>query len=859
MNARTPLNVLLLLALVLGAGAAAAGPAPFMDYRTDSWFLPQSPSVVGGPGAGLFNPAAWGLNDRVGIDSWAVFNEGDHLGNQYGTSLGRNLGLAMQTQEMKFGDESFRVFDYALGLSGGSRGGSFGLSYRWSTGDTETLARQATIAAGVIGRPSRFASYGASAVRSVQSDFGQYVFDLGLRPLGRDWLTLFADWTSNTDEKFFDEGTWGAGIELRPHRGLHLGGRFRESGPGGDLNYSLYAGVTFSDRSVAGLPHFNEDGDHLGTTLLRRASVPFRGLDIPALNFGGPAHRYYPLNLENRVLTYQKFRWFDDTRVAWLDLLRVLNHVRDEEEIDGVAINLASFRGRPSLIWEMRQKLEEIKASGKEIIVHVDRPNPVIYYLASIADRITIDPWGNLGLPGFALSRSYLRGTLEKLGVGFQEFRYFKYKSAMETYARDNMSDADREQRQRIVDVIYEQTRAGALEYRSKLDEREYDRIVNELGVLDPQEAVELGVVDAVARWDQLGKWLGEERDGKLVSPRIKELTREYRDEQWGETLRIPVVYAVGGCSMDSGIRGRATSAYLRSLVNDPNVPAVVLRADSPGGDPLPSDLVADAIRQLKAAGKPVIVSQGDVAASGGYWISMDGTQILTTPLTITGSIGVIGGWVWDDGLAESAGISSDAVYRGEHAELMTMVNFPFLGPMPRRAMNDEELARTEKMIRANYNLFVEAVAHGRDLDPAAVGEVAQGRVWMGGDAISHGLCDRFGTLDDAIELARDLAAVPEWREVRVTEYPPRQAFRIPSLLPSIPSPFSMGATREPALDPAQLAAEQAALQAWLTQSGLSLGEWRYLQSIQTSHGEAVLQTSPDLLPELWSEDYQLD
>lgn len=867
---------LVLAAVLLAAAAApAADTTPFLDYRTESWFLPQSPSVLGGPAAGLFNPAAWGLNDKSAFDAWEVMREGDDPGpNQYGFALGRKLGLAWQTQSVDRDGRTLRVFDYALGLAGGGRRGGFGLSYRWATGDTDDLVRQSALSIGMIGRPSRWASFGASALRSLESDNGQYVLDVGLRPLGRHWLTVFADWTVNDGQKFIDDGVWGAGCELRPWGGLHLGGRIRDAGDASDrdYDYSLFAGVTFSGDLLAGLPTFDENGEHFGflpvfdqdgdllrTAMLQRSSPPSPGFDLPAVQLGGKSKRYYPVQLENRVLTYQKYRWFDDRNVAWLDLLKVLNHVRDDGDIDGVAINLAGFRGRPSLVWEMRVKLEQLQAAGKEVIVHVDRPYPVVYYLATVADRVTIDPWGNLPLPGFALSRSYLKGTLAKLGIGFQEFRYFKYKSAVETFSRDSMSPADREQRQRIVDVLYEETRAGAVRDRG-VSEISYDQVVDELGVLSPDEAIEAGLVDAIARWDDLGEWLGAERDGKLISAKLPGLKREYYDEEWGEPLRIPVVFAVGSCAMDSGIRGRATSAYLRGLIGDPGVPAVVLRADSPGGDVLPSDLIADAVRQLREAGKPVIVSQGDVAASGGYWISMDGTEVLTTPLTVTGSIGVIGGWAWDDGLAAKAGVTSDAVQRGRHADLPTLIRFPFLGGLPRRPMDEAELARVEKSICENYDRFVDAVAAGRGLDPAAVGKIAQGRVWMGGDAIERGLCDRFGTLDEAIALARTEAGIPDWQEVAVVEYPPRKRFRMPSLLPSLPSLLAGGETGPaPGLDPARAAAEVAALRAWLDQTGLTLDEWEYLRSLQAVPGRAQALLEPDLLPVNWTAEFLRD
>jgi protease-4 len=361
-------------------------------------------------------------------------------------------------------------------------------------------------------------------------------------------------------------------------------------------------------------------------------------------------------------------------------------------------------------------------------------------------------------------------------------------------------------------------------------------------------------LIDAVERWDAQPRWL---RESKRARPAPREWLAPERltyDEVWGPALKIPVVYAVGECAMDTGIKGRTTSQYLRRLINDPNVAAVVLRADSPGGDPLPSDLVADAVRQLRKAGKPVIVSQGDVAASGGYWISMDGTSILTTPLTITGSIGVISGWVWDDGLGEKMGVTADAVSRGRHADLYANIKFPFLGALPRRPMNDEELQRAESLIRGMYDDFLGAVAAGRNLDKDAVHEVAQGRVWMGGDAIEHGLCDSMGGLGDAIALARKEAGVPDWRKVQLVEYPPRKLFQFPSLFPSLPGLGWVDQQIQTGIQSFFESPTQDLAHTYLPPvlPGLDGWETQYLKHLSRDAGEPQLVLPPESLPAEW-------
>ncbi len=852
---------LFVLSAVLCGLLTAAVPAlaerdtlPLLDYRTESWFLPQSPGVTGGPVGGLFNPGAWAMTDRAGSDFWWNDRSIRSGLDNYGFGFGRGINFAMNTSTFGNTSDSYKIYDYQLGLARGTRLGSFGLGYRWTHGETERHPRQKTLVMGLVCRQHSRTTFGASAALSLESSAAQYVFDFGFRPFNRNWLTLYADWAVNDDQAFFQGGNWGAGVDVRPLRGLHLGFKARQQPGTGDINYAALFGVTLGAFHAAAMPVYNEDGDNLGTSFLLRTQPPFRGLTGEWSPFGSKT-AYYPISLEDKVLTYQKFQLFDDKRVAWLDLLPLLNSLRDDGGIDGIALNLAGFRGRPSLIWELRLKLQEIQAVGKKVIIHAERLDPTTYFLASVADHLTLDPWGNIALPGYALSRSYLKGTLEKIGLGFQELRYFKYKSAMETFSRENMSEADREQRQRIVDVLYETVREGVTDARN-LTPGQFDRVIDEDTILSPDEALGLGLIDEISRWDRLPVAL-RTQDARLLPFPPAESYRKYWDDQWGQPAKIPVVYAVGECAMDSGIKGRKTSEYLRRLAGDPHVAAVVLRVDSPGGDPLPSDLVAGAIRILKEAGKPVIISQGDVAASGGYWISMDGSEILTTPLTITGSIGVIGGWVWDEGLTEKVGITSDVVQRGERADLFAKVNLPFLGGIPRRPLDDQELARIKALILDNYGKFVAAVASGRGLSTAAVEEIAQGRVWMGGDAIEIGLCDGYGSLDDAIQRARELAGLGDGEEIEIVEYPPRPWIEWPSFGPKMPGFFGLGDRINTVLADLYglgVEANEAALSAdpFVGAPGLSAYDIEYLKTICEVPGAPVMMVSPDVLPEDW-------
>ncbi len=814
---------LLIAALCL----ATAATAQMLDYPTSSLFLPETPGVTAGALGGLFNPAALGVGAMGKSELATWWRDQDDL-EDWGVSTSGLFGPGA------FGLAAFDQHDdtlWQLGTSGGSRAARAGLAYRWGPEDA--------LIGGLLLQPGRAVSLGAAGAWSMDTDARQGVFDLGLRPLGTPLVTLYADYTLDR-ETSIAEGRWAAGVAIRPVRGLQVGASAREMVHGQEAELLLHAGIT--SMSFLGVDYIGR-GDGDGQAWAVRLNPPHPGLEM------GPAQSTYAVvDLEHKYVTYQKFQWMDDRRVAWLDLLRRLDAIAADPHVDGVVVNLADTAIRPSLAWELRQHLQALKDDGKEVVVHANRLDFMGYYLASVADRLVVDPEGDIVLQGVAMRRTYLEGTLAKLGIGFQELRYFTYKSAMETFSRHDMSEADREQRQRVVQVIYETVRDAVCASR-KLTPAQFDALVDgELGFW-PQLAKDRGLVDDIGRWEDVRTWVRKERDRSLGGPSPAYVAGAYPESQWGEPERIVVVYAVGECAMDTGIKGRATSDYLLSLAKRRDVAGVVLRADSPGGDPLPSDLVAGAVRKLRERGIPVVVSQGDVAASGGYWISMDGEKILTTPLTLTGSIGVIGGWFWNDGIGEKTGLSSDGVQMGRHADLMTGLRFPLIGSsLPARGLDEQELALARGYILQGYDEFVAHVARGRKLPVATVRGVAEGRVWMGEDALARGLCDQLGSLREAIALVRERAGIPDDREVTVVEYPPRPLLDFGALLGSsggLPS-FPFGLLQPIAGLWSSLAAD--------TPAAADLRDYIevYVQTLAANPGRGAVVLSPDDLPDGW-------
>jgi protease-4 len=813
---------------------------PLFRYHEGSDFLPSTPGVAAGAAGAFYNPAAWATAARTEAAFW--WNDESLRENSldnWGFSVGRNLGFSVQSRTAALGpDSTARAQDYQLGYAWGDRRAHLGVAWRWSGGDD--IARHAGLSLGTVIRPSRSLSLGLSGFLEDAIDPDQGTFDLGFRPFSKPWLTLFGDY-SLVSGQIWDEGHWGLGTEVRPFRGIHAGVRFRDAQGADSFTYQLYAGLTLENLSFFGQPRFRDDGARAGTSYLVRLEPPYKSLPGVRVLGSGKPDRVVPIDLENRTLTYRKARWFDDKRVPWLGLAGQLETLRRDKSVRGVALNLSGFQASPVLQWELRDKLHDLQAAGKEIYVHADRLDMGGTYLASVADRLSLDPQGELFLPGLAVHRTYMRGLLDKLGVGVEEWRYFSHKTAFQTLTRKDMSEADQEQLGRLADVIYETWRDGIAAGR-RLAPAEVDSVVEQAVMLTPRRAKERGLIDRIGRWPDFQDEIRKEKETK-VGPLPADRNRGVLpDERWGRPPEIALVYALGPCEMEGGIHGRATGKYLRSLAKNHDVVAVVLRADSPGGDPLPSDLVAEGTRKLKEAGKPVVVSQGSVAASGGYWISMDGTRILTTPLTITGSIGVISGWIWDNGAGEKSGFTSDGVQRGSHADLFTGTRFPFVDMrLPRRNFTDSEKEETKTLMLDLYGDFVGMVASARNLPEVRVREIAEGRVWMGTDAMDRGLVDGVGTLPDAVLEAKRLAGLDDDDEILLTEYPKQAPFPRLGLLPNLPglSLVYRALSGIPANDP---------------KTGEETEDYgtTYFRSLGRSPAQPLLLIPPEMVPEGW-------
>jgi len=776
---RYTLATILLVAVALALPAHAA----LVPYRDASDLVSTTPSTDDGALGAMLNPAQWGLMERPELSGFWISNELEEAGPRpWGFATGRGLGFSMRRGEARLptspATTAWRhVTDYQVGLGFGSEEHASGIALGFSGHGKAAFERSSFLSFGSIRRPTRWLTTGSAFRVALDDRDLEGVADAGIRPLSDPRLLLFGTYALRRDQRW-DDGDLAGGVAIRPIPGLFAAARWER-----DDRLQITLGVGLGRSMFRAVPRYRDETS-TQTGYAVRLSSPERGFDIDRLLFR--KRRTLALDLNGRMV-YQSYRWFDDGSLPLRDVTDRIQFAIDDPTVGGIAVRLSGFDGNRAMAWEIRQKLLALRRAGKRVTVVCDHLTASTLLIASAGDRVIMDPRGSFLLPGVAASRTYLHDLLGKLGIGFEEWRFYEYKSALETFSRDRMSDADREQVTALVHATYEET-ARAFTESGRATRAEFDRVVNEEPYLPASRLLELKWVDALGRWDDLDR---AEVGAPSGSPTLKPIRygalREMRwqpRERWGEDPAIALVYLVGECAMDTGIRARSSSEAIRRYRKDRRVKGVVLRVDSPGGDPLASDVVAGQTRRLREAKKPVVVSQGRVAGSGGYWISMDGEAILTTPFTLTGSIGVIGGWAWNEGFGKKTGLTSDHVQEGKSADLLTGLRIPLLGAqLPERNLDEGERRLIRRSFDELYTDFTGKVASARGIAPERVREIAEGRVYDGEAAIRLRLVDRVGTLDDALIEAKRRAGLEPDAPVRIVEYPKRRWLKLPGFL----------------------------------------------------------------------------
>ncbi len=473
-------------------------------------------------------------------------------------------------------------------------------------------------------------------------------------------------------------------------------------------------------------------------------------LDYPIRDYGGKTiYKDYPFLNE-------------DGKNGLFDLVNAIAYAKTDPKIKGISIDNSFISAGITQTKTLREALLDFKSSGKFVMSYADVYTQKSYYLSSVADSIFMSPVGMLEFKGLATERLYFKDFQEKSGIKMEVIRHGKYKSAVEPFLENEMSADNREQISVYLNGLWAELK-GEIATARGIATPQLDRIADSLLARTPKMAKAVQLIDGIAYYDQyigrlksaLGSAKGEKLNGITLKRYAKHVASKLKTKSSPNT--IAVIYAEGDIIYGEGELGTVghitLNKAIRNARKDKRIKAIVLRINSPGGSALASELIWREVELTKRK-KPVIVSMGDLAASGGYYIAANASKIIAEPTTITGSIGVFGVLPNFKNLAEDLGINAEQVVT--HTNAITYSPFEVL--------NDRQRDFIKEGIIDIYGLFTKRVADGRDLTAEEVEAIAQGRVWTGKDALQRGLVDALGGLDLALKFAAEAAEIEDYK-----------------------------------------------------------------------------------------------
>ena len=444
------------------------------------------------------------------------------------------------------------------------------------------------------------------------------------------------------------------------------------------------------------------------------------------------------------------------------DILSTIQTAKENKNISGIYIEAKSLSAGSASLEAIRRALTDFKESGKFVIAYSDNYSQGCYYLCSVADKVFLNPQGTLGLVGMASQTMFYKELLKKVGIDMMIFKVGTYKGAVEPFMLDKLSDANREQIQSYMSTIWDNVTSGIAESRN-ISTEDINNFANQgYTFASAEKAVECKLVDELKyrpEAEEYVKELAGQSDERLQTAditkikSIKTINREKAD-------RIAILYAEGEIkpevssspyNVEQAITEKVATELIK-LKNDNNIKAVVFRVNSPGGSAFVSEQIWRQVVELKKV-KPIVVSMGDVAASGGYYISCAASKIIAEPNTLTGSIGIFGIFPNVTGLFNKLSLTTDIVKTNTYADLGDMS----------RPMREDEKVLIQSFVERGYETFLTRCADGRDMSKDAINEIGQGRVWTGEQAKERGLVDELGGINKAIETAASLADLSDY------------------------------------------------------------------------------------------------
>jgi protease-4 len=500
----------------------------------------------------------------------------------------------------------------------------------------------------------------------------------------------------------------------------------------------------------------------LGTAFSDKEKTAIKEKSVLVLNMDGDLPDYRPTSSN----PFEEIIAKESGKFSFTKLLNAIENARDDERIKGISLEFPLLTLGIAQAQELRDALSAFKSSGKFIMAYSDLYTQKNYYISSVADSIFLQPEGFIDLRGLTAEKLYFKDFQDKYGIRFEVIRHGKYKSAMEGFLSNEMSDANREQTSSFLHSIWDEVADDIAHSRNMSIER-FNNIVDNNTPRVAQDAIESHLIDGTLYADEYSGILAsltEQEDGEKPN---KINIADYigngkgRKKTGSSKDKIAILFAQGeikyGRGDESYIGNEAMINALKKIRKDKNIKAVVLRINSPGGSALASELIWRELELTKKE-KPIVVSMGNLAASGGYYIACNANKIIAEPTTITGSIGVFGALLNIHDFAQDKGINAEQVYTNKAP------HYSIFEPM-----NPEFHEFIKFSIDKIYHTFVSHVAQGRNMSFSEVDSIAQGRVWTGKEALKIGLVDELGSLDDALKAAAQLAELDSYK---IRNYP---------------------------------------------------------------------------------------
>ena len=441
--------------------------------------------------------------------------------------------------------------------------------------------------------------------------------------------------------------------------------------------------------------------------------------------------------------------------VEFKDILDNIEKAKSDDKIKGIYLNFSSVIAGFSQIEEIRNKLLDFKESGKFIYAYADSYNQSAYYLSSVSDKIALNPEGIIELNGLSAEIMFYKGLMDKLGIEAQIIRHGKFKGAVEPFMYNQMSNENREQIEKLLNSISDYMVDGIAKEREGITSEEIHTMINNMYLSSARKCLESGIIDKIAYQDQILSDLEAKSDHEIT---LTDYMKVKNPKTSVSDNKIAIIYAIGEINTGQGsyntIGSETTVEAIREASEDENVKAIVLRVNSPGGSALASEIIWREINLAKQK-KKVVVSMGNYAASGGYYIACNADKIFANISTLTGSIGVFGIVPnTKNFLNDKLGVYIETVKTHKHSDIANGY----------RKLSDDELNVIQNSVEDIYETFITHVSEGRGIPVQEVDEIGQGRVWSGVDALSIGLIDEIGGLEDAIVSAADLSGLEDYR-----------------------------------------------------------------------------------------------